>query len=528
MGGDRMQMEQMDDLTTRHVNVDRFTRRLSTGSVGGVSGMMLLLGFNAAVGGFLFGYDTGSMSASLLQVKRPSDPSGPCPGLAEKKLSSVQQELVISFVVLGAFVGAVISGFLNDLFGRRRLLLGASSVFTLGAILMAVARGVEAMLVARVVVGLGVGISSHTVPLYIAECAPKRLRGSMCFLNDMMITVGQVSAAIISTILFNAEVRDGWRWILGVAAVPSALMFLGFFWMPESPRWLLAKDRNEEAKVVMRMLRGPLVRESELEEEFHSTVSGTNEETPLTHSGGSAGSVYSLYFKDVRVRRALILGCSLQALQQWAGINTIIYYGASVLQRAGTVVRHPDTCFTAESKHDVAITILFAGAQVIGVFCSWLLVDRIGRRPLFLVSLVGVAASLFATGCIFAQSKPEQSSVVICVILYLVFFGVGLSPVPWTVNAEIYPLHVRAQCVSISTSVNWIMNFVVAQTFLSLSKSMSTHRGNPQSHPDGVFWLYSGISAVGLLFAWLRMPETKGLGLEEIGDLFVDGAGKAK
>jgi len=504
-----------------------FQRRLSTGSLGGFSGMTLLLGFNAAVGGFLFGYDTGSMSASLLQVRQPNDPRRPCPGLAQERLTAVQQELVTSFVVLGAFLGAVVSGGLNDLFGRRPLLLCSSLVFTVGSVLMAVAGGTEAMLLARLVVGVGVGVFSHTVPLYIAECSPSKLRGSLCFLNDMMVTVGQVSAAVVSTALFAREVPGGWRWILGAGAVPSVLMCLGVFWMPESPRWLLSKGRTEEARAVTCMLRGVVVRASDVEREFRDTLAGANEETPLTDASSGEGGLWSRCFKDARVRRALLLGCSLQALQQWSGVNTIMYYGASMLQKAGEGAES-QACFSAESKHDVATTILFASAQVAGVFCSWLFVDRLGRRPLLLTSLLGVMASLFATGCVFSQGTPSQAGVVACVIVYLAFFGVGLSPVPWTVNAEIYPLHVRAHCISMSTCINWIMNFVVAQTFLSWSRRLSTHHDSPRGHPDGVFWLYSGIAMLGLLFAWRYMPETKGLTLEEIGDLFVGDGVKGK
>jgi len=504
-------------------------RRLSAASWRGVSGMMLLLGFNAAVGGFLFGYDTGSMSAALLQVKRPNDPKSPCPGLSSGFLSAGQQELVISFVVLGAFFGAMVSGTFNDHLGRRRLLLSGSVFFTVGSVFMAVAGSLQAMLFARIIVGIGVGISSHTVPLYIAETAPPSLRGSLCFLNDMMVVVGQVSATVVSTIFFVAEVPWGWRWILGAATLPAVIMFLGFFWMPESPRWLMSKGRHDEAKAVLLLVRGSVLREADVEREFHDLVTGTNEEAPLTASRSSSCSFWGLYWKDARVRRALMLGCTLQALQQWSGINTVMYYGASVLQKAGPVdPSRLSTCFTAEAKHDVAMTILFASAQVVGIFCSWLMVDSVGRRPLLLWSLTGVTASLVATGACFAVNDVVQATVVAALLAYLVFFGIGLSPVPWTVNAEIYPLHVRAQCVSASTGVNWIMNFVVSQTFLTLSKAMSTHRSHPGGHPDGIFWLYAGISFLGLIFVYMRLPETKGLNLEEIGDLFTDDAGKVK
>lgn len=497
------------------MGIRSFSRRLSTSTVGGVSGMTLLLGFNAAVGGFLFGYDTGSMSAALLQVKRPSGDRA-CPGLAPQRLSSSQQELVVSFVVLGAFIGAALSGWLNDKFGRRPLLLVGSLVFTVGAALMAAARGLEAMLTARIIVGVGVGISSHTVPLYIAECAPAAHRGSLCFLNDAMIVVGQVAAAALSTALFFAEARDGWRVILGAAVVPSVMMFLGFLWMPESPRWLISQGRREEAKAVTRLLRGPAVRDADVDREFQVTLEGAGEDAPLASAAPS--SLLRAFWKDVRVRRALLLGCALQALQQWGGINTIMYYGASMLQKAGA--SPASGCFSAEAKHDVATTILFAAAQVLGVFYSWAMVDRLGRRPLLLASLLGVAASLVAVGCIFSQNAVRQAPVVACVFAYLVCFGAGLSPVPWTVNAEIYPQHVRAQCISVATSVNWIMNFVVAQTSLTLSRALSTH--HDKSHPDGVFWLYAGISVLGIFFVWREMPETKGLTLEQISDLFSD------
>uniref|UniRef100_A0A7R9ZYA5 Hexose transporter 1 n=1 Tax=Pyrodinium bahamense TaxID=73915 RepID=A0A7R9ZYA5_9DINO len=497
--------------------------RAKLGAGGGINGMLLLLGFNAAIGGFLFGYDTGSMSSALLQVKRPRNPMDACPGLAPHKLSSVQQELVISFVVLGAFLGAIASGYLNPYYGRRRLLIGASLLFIAGDCFEASAKSLGAMLVARVIVGLGVGISSHTVPLYIAECAPAHLRGSLCFLNDMMVTVGQVTSAFVSTMFFSWEVRAGWRWILGFAACPSSCMLVGFWFMPESPRWLISRGRHDEAKAILRSLRR-LATEDQLEEEFHNTITGTCEETPLNDSQAGIGYAWERYVKDTRVRRALLLGCGLQCLQQSAGINTIMYYGASVLQKTGGNTG-PRSCFSAESKQDVAITMLFAAGQLVGVFFSWLLVDRLGRRPLLLGSLVGVTVSLFATGCAFHQEFVNQGAVVVCILAYLVCFGAGLSPVPWTVNAEIYPLHVRAQCVSLSTCTNWSMNFIVSQTFLSLARALSLDPEHPKSHPDGIFLLYAGIASVGMVFAWFRMPETKGLSLEQIGDLFVAGEG---
>mmetsp|Transcript_44502 Transcript_44502/g.123177 ORF Transcript_44502/g.123177 Transcript_44502/m.123177 type:complete len:530 (+) Transcript_44502:95-1684(+) len=484
---------------------------------------MFLLAFNAAVGGFLFGYDTNSMSASLLQIRRPRADDDFCPGLTEKGLNVSEQQTVVSFVVLGAFLSATASGSLNAALGRRNVILVGSFLFMVGALMMAFARGYYSMLVARIVAGLGVGISSHTVPLYISECSPANLRGSLCFLNDLMIVVGQIAAAAVSTAFFYGEVVDGWRWILGLAALPSVMMFVGFFVQPESPRWLVNCGKVDEARKVLKVLRAGICNKEMLDSEFDHLVAGARAQvTPSSED--ARGFVYKVYadlINDRRVRRALFLGGGLQFLQQWCGINTIMYYGATVLQRARPAsAMSSSTCFTEENKKDVMVTMLFACAQAAGIMASWFLVDRYGRRPLALTSLSGVAISLTAIGLAFSKAHVSEAVVIICVQFYLVSFGVGMSPVPWTVNAEIYPQRLRAQCISISTGMNWAMNFIVSQTFLTLATALSTYKDDPGTHPNGVFFLYAQISVIGLVCLWLWMPETKGLTLEQIGQLF--------
>lgn len=477
---------------------------------------LFLLGFNAAIGGFLFGYDTSSMSASLLQIKRSST-SAECPGLEPRTLTIMEQEMVTSFVVLGAFLSAMAAGFLNSVLGRRKVLILGSFVFAIGSIMMGASHSLTTMLASRIIVGLGVGVSSHTVPLYISECAPSAFRGSLCFLNDMMIVVGQVIASVISTYLFFEEVPQGWRWILSIAAVPATLMFLGIWFAPESPRWLLSVHRKDEAKTVLQYLReGYQVQD--VEEEYNQMIESVNAEMPLTH--GEPQGLIGAFWKDVRVRRALLLGCGLQALQQWSGINTIMYYGATVLEKASHPTQQGDNCFSEMNKRDVACTVLFGVAQMFGVVVSWHLVDRVGRRPLILISLAGVILFLTSTGVAFSFEQVVSPLVVALVIGYLICFGIGMSPVPWTVNAEIYPLSVRAKCISVSTSTNWLMNFIVAQTFLTLSRKLSTNKADPSNHPNGVFWLYATISLCWFFDLFYRMPETRGLTLEEIGDLF--------
>lgn len=501
----------MDDIPPMHEGVAPFSRQ------------MILLGINAAVGGFLFGYDTGTISASMLQLKEPRLKGNPCPGLQPGGLNMGQQEMVTSFVLLGAFLGAVGAGPMCLYFGRKRFLISGSCIFMVGAAMMAASNSLSCMLVARIITGIGVGISSHTVPLYISECAPPHLRGTFCFMNDMMIVVGQIAAAVVSTVFFYAEVSEGWRWILGLGAVPATVMFLGFAFQPESPRWLLSQDRANEAREVLKLLRGEAADAVEVQNEFDDMTAGIKAEGFASNRECSISSFYHSYILDDRVRRALILGCGLQFLQQWSGINTIMYYGATVLQRAS-----PEndvdiyTCFTPGNKANVAWTILFASGQIPAIIGSLFLVDLLGRRLLILLSTATAIVGLVSIGCAFSTYVVSEPAVIALIMFYLLSFGIGMGPVPWTVNAEIYPLSVRAQCISCSTATNWLNNYVVSATFLSLSVAMSTYQTDRSNHPNGVMWFYASILLVGFMCLYWKMPETKSLTLEEIGGLFKD------
>lgn len=483
-----------------------------------MSTQLILLSCNAAVGGFMYGYDTGSMGGALLQLKRPRT-AGACPGLDDSTLSVADQELIVSAVVLGGLVTSTMAGWLSASLGRRNTILIASVLLIVGSSLMSSASTINSMLVARFITGAGIGITSCTVPMYICECSPSSHRGRLCFLNDMMIVFGQVFAALTSTIFFQLEVNNSWRYILGLGTLPGMVMFFGFFLQPESPRWLLSMGRQDDAKSVLALLRGSNPHDAALEAEFQEMSDGITAECKATNSGRSC---FQTFWLDLHVRRALMLGCGLQILQQWSGINTIMYYGATIMQRSGDAYDvRATTCFTAENKRDVASTVIFSVSQIVGVLASWFLVDRIGRRPLILTSLAGVVLSLAILGCVFTLANPSSGTIVFFIVMYTVSFGFGLSPVPWTVNAEIYPVSVRGTCVTLATSMHWLMNLVVTKTFLSWATSLSTNREDPKSHPNGIFWVYSAVAAVGTALVWAKMPETRGVQLEDVGRLFV-------
>lgn len=488
-----------------------------------VNRMLILVAFNSAIGGFLFGYDTSSISAALLQIRSPST-SVQCPGLTDHWLDNFAQECITSFTVLGAFFSALCAGHVNDLIGRRQVLLLSGFTFAIGALLMGVASNLPVMLMARVIAGVGVGLCSHTMPCYVSECCPASIRGTMLTICNVMIVVGQTCAAAFATIMFSIEAPGGWRWILGVGAFPAVLMCFGLTYLPESPRWLLSKGRSAEALASLQALRAGF-EESRIMEEHKAMADGMTEElnnAPATPAGESMLTTSrKRFWNDLGVRRALLLGCLLQALNQLVGINTIMYYGASVLAMASGPGNSMENCFSKNNKTSVALNILLATGQALGVMTSWILIEHVGRRLLILTSLVGTVVGLIGTAMAFGASNVNQGLVIVFVLLYVWMFGTGMASVPWIFNAEVYPMHVRAQCLSITTSVNWFFNFLVSETFLTMASALSTNRSDPLNHPDGVFFLYAAFGIVGFAVLYLHLPETKGLTLEETSQLFV-------
>lgn len=265
----------------------------------------------SALGGFLFGYDTGVVSGAMLLIRDTFS------------LTEFQQEVVVSVTIVGAVTASLGGGPLMEHCGRRPVILAAAVIFTVGAFLLAAARSYAELVMGRLVVGLGIGLASLATPVYIAEAAPSNMRGTLVTLNTLLITVGQVVAGIVDGLYSNTP--GGWRYMLGVSGVPSVLMMLGFIFLPESPRWLVASGRRREALSVLQRIRGTLEVHAEFEEMVQSATDHNSDGGGLKESA----TVRSL-LEDPRIRRALILGCGLQMLQQLSGINTVMYYSATI------------------------------------------------------------------------------------------------------------------------------------------------------------------------------------------------------
>jgi len=424
----------------------------------------------SALGGLLFGYDIGVISGAILFVKR------------DFSLSPGMEEIVVSSVLLGSLVGAAAGGILADRLGRRKLLIITAVVFGLGAIGAALAPGTAWLVVARVVSGIAIGIASFVAPLYISEIAPVDIRGKLVSINQVALTSGIVISYFIDYAFAESQ---AWRWMFALAVIPAVTFGIGLMFIPNSPRWLAGCGHVDQARAVLKLIRGSGQVEGELSKILHS----------LAQQKGHWSELLSPL-----LRPAMIVGVGLAVAQQITGINTVIYYAPTIFKFAGL------------SSASVAI-LASVGVGVVNVILTVVamqLIDRVGRRPFLLVSLVGMAMSLFVLGLAF--SLPQLSGslgwiAVVSLMVYVGSFAVGLGPVFWLMLSEIYPLRIRGRAMSVGTIANWSANLVVALSFLTLTQVLGK---------SFTFWLYAVVSIGSWLFAYFLVPETKGKTLEQI------------
>ena len=436
-------------------------------SRGGSQAYALLVAVTAAVGGLLFGYDTSVISGAILFVRRLF------------QLSSIQTELAVSVVLAGAALGAAVAGYFADRFGRKPVLIVDAVIFGVFAIVTGSANGLALFLVARVLVGLAVGVASMITPLYIAEVAPARIRGALVTLNQLAIVTGIVAAYYVDYVFSGA---GNWRAMFISAVVPSVVLLIALVFLPESPRWLATQERLDEALTILSRVETAKEAQRDLQE--LRAVTQTD----------------SLSFGDLfaqRFRRPLLIGVLLAIFQQITGVNTIIYYTPTILQMAG---------FQSASSAILA-TALVGTVNLGATIISLLLLDRVGRRPLLLLGIAGMALSLTHLGYLFGVSNVPRNAILFDVIAYLAGFAVGLGPIFWLLISEIYPTTVRGQAMSLSSVIIWVSDLLVTMTFLSLVESLGARAS---------FWLYAGACLVALVFSARMVPETKGRTLEEI------------
>jgi SP family galactose:H+ symporter-like MFS transporter len=425
----------------------------------------------AAVGGLLFGYDTGVISGAILFIKQ------------QFSLSATMEEVVVSAVLVGAVMGAAIGGALTSRFGRRSMIILAGIIFTVSAVGTALAPAVSWLIAARVVSGIAIGIASFISPMYIAEIVPADVRGSLVAVNMLAITSGIVIAYLVD---YAFSPIQGWRYMFGLAAIPSIALVIGMWWLPDSPRWLISKSKVDQARQILQRARTA----SDVGPEIADIQKSMEKQGP----GGMKG----LFQPSLRM--PLIVGLGMAVFQQITGINTVIYYAPTIFKFAGISGAGPAILAGA------GLTMVMWIFHVEAIF----LLDRVGRRPLLLIGVAGQIVGLAILGAAFQfpQLASLQSYVAIGgLVIYVACFAFGLGPIFWLLISEIYPLKVRGAAMSAVTVTNWASNLVVAVTFLSLVGVLGH---------AGTFWLY-GIIAVGAwVFFYLLVPETKRKSLEQI------------
>lgn len=423
----------------------------------------------AAIGGFLFGYDTGVISGALPFIT------------TDFHLRAFSSGLVVSAILFGAMAGALGSGRVADRLGRRTVIVAAAAIFTVGAAFAALAPSAAALIAARVILGVGVGIASALVPVFIAEVAPPAARGRLVAVNQLLITIGIVVAYAVGYAFAGSH---DWRAMFAIGLIPSLGLGVGMLFLPESPRWLIAHGREADARRVLARVRPGGDADAEISEIRQVRPGGTVRLRELARKW---------------VLPALVAGVGLQILGQATGVNTVIYY-------APTIFKHAGLGSSAAILATVGVGIVNMVMTVVGMN----LVDRIGRRRLLMtgagvmaVALAALAVSLSAGGL----SARTGVLAFVCVGVYIAAVAASLDVVVFIIPSELYPLSVRGTAMSVTLFANWGMNFVVSLTFLTLLQAMGT---------TGTFWLYAVLCAALVAFTAFLIPETRGRSLEEI------------
>lgn len=436
----------------------------------------------AALGGFLFGFDTAVISGTISLVK------------GDFGLSPVSEGWFVSCALLGCILGVSFSGKLSDKYGRKIVLIISAVLFLASAIGCMLSESFTFLIASRLIGGLGIGVASMVSPLYISEFAPSRLRGMMVSLYQLALTIGIVvayfsnayladhtSAAYATegmTKIFSTEV---WRAMLGLGALPAGVFLLSLLLVPESPRWLLLKGKEQKAADILTKIDGREAAEREIR-------------AFKAQGDDSDGSIREL-FRPV-YRKALWIGLLLPFLSQVCGINAVIYYGPRILEQAG---------FTLNNALGGQVTIGLV--NVVFTFVAIFTVDKWGRRPLLFAGVGGAVAALLIIGALFALGITSGPWILIFILVFISCFAFSFGPVCWVVIGEIFPNAIRGKAMALATLSLWIGNFLVGQ----LTPVMLEGLGS-----SWTFWIFALCCSPAILLTWKLIPETKGRSLEDI------------
>ncbi|HPO12805.1 MAG TPA: sugar porter family MFS transporter [Candidatus Hydrogenedentes bacterium] len=431
----------------------------------------------AALGGLLFGYDTGVISGAIGYLS------------AHFALNADLEGWAAASALVGCMIGAAFAGVLSDGFGRKKLLLVAAVMFTVSGIGTALPRTLTEFVIARMLGGFGIGAASMLCPLYISEIAPASIRGRLVSINQFAIILGFLVVYCVNALVAwlgggaGGEAWNtayGWRWMMGSEILPAVVFLALLFWVPESPRWLVKRGQTERALSILARVSGLEAAHKEV-----ADISGT-----IAQEGGSLALL-----SKRGVRKVLCIGIVLAVLQQITGINTVLYYAPEIFKSAGF-----------GSAAAIYQTVMVGVVNLSFTVVAILVVDRVGRKPLLITAAAGMGISLFLLGGAFEFHHAQGLWVVVFVLAYVAAFAVAMGPVVWVILSEIFPTSVRGAAMSIATVSLWIACFLVTQLFPRMLEQLHGR----------VFFVYGVLCVVAVIFTVVFIPETKGKTLEEI------------
>lgn len=440
-------------------------------------GRILLIALVAATGGLLFGFDTGVISGALPFLRQ------------NWRLTDGDIGWVTTSVLIGALLGAIFSGKLSDRIGRKRMIIVNAVIFCIGAVGSAAAGSAALLIAMRVIIGVAIGITSYVAPMYIAEISPARRRGGLVTLNQLMITVGILVSYITDYFLSNDKNTASWRWMFLVGILPALVLLLGMFFLPETPRWLISKGRQEEGKRVLEMVEEPALVEQTLE----------NIRKDMLLEAQRKGRSMDVFKPWLRI--PLIITVGIFFFQQFSGVNTIIYYSPIIFKLSGIV----------SNQGSILPAIVIGVVNVLFCLFSVFLLDRVGRRRLYIIGICGMIPSLALLGLCFYYKDALGASLpyfaVSSIVAYIAFIAISLAPLGWLLISEVFPTGVRGVGMSIGSLSHWGFNAIISFTFLKLVDGIGI---------APTFWLYALVCVAGLIWGYYFIPETRGKSLEQI------------
>jgi len=457
----------------------------------------------AATGGLLFGFDTGVISGAIPFFQKAF-------GITDSWV-----EIITTAGLVGAVIGAMSSGRIADIIGRKKVILASAIIFMIGAVWSGMSPGPVMLVFARLFLGIAIGVSSFAVPLYIAEISPTKSRGTLVSMFQLLITIG-IMVSYLSDSAFavpdgHPDFNSCWRPMFYVGVIPALIMFVGMLFLPETPRWLISKSYEDKCREVLEKVEEP-----QLVEEVISKMKADLETDRKNKVD------WRLIFKKW-LRVPLIIAIGIMFVQQFTGINTIIYYSPKIFLMAGF----------ADAQAAVWASVSVGVVNVAFTILSLFMIDRLGRRKLYFIGLSGMVIALLALGTCFALQATLGDSIkwltISLVWVYIAFFAISLGPLGWLIISEVFPLSVRGIGSSIGALSNWLFNGIVAFTFFKLVKGLTMSgtaiilKGEDLGNPAGAFYLYALVGILSIVWGYFFIPETKNVTLEKIEEHWREG-----